>query len=359
MKHLILSFIVSFLVNIIVIKLSKKINKLITDYVHLGPQTFHDKPTPRLGGISLFIAFFITNIYTFIFKIGVEYVLLILTISSMIIFLAGLYEDITNSLSPKIRMLLIFIGASLAYFLLGAKIVRLDIPYIDSFVSLPLVSFLFTTFAIVGLTNAINIIDGFNGLASGVSVMIFMAIAAVAFYTGDKFILFASITMIGAILGFFIFNYPYGLIFLGDGGAYFIGFVIAVLSILLVKNHTQVSAWFAIVVSIYPIFETVFSMFRRRFYKKSKVDQADSFHLHQLIYKRVIPQIFNNIKDEKLARNSATSIFLWLLCSLGTIPAIIFWNNTIALIVSSIMFCAIYAWFYRRIVKFKLIAKKS
>ncbi len=357
MKHLIVSFIVSFLVNIVIIKLSKKINKLITDYVHLGPQTFHDKPTPRLGGIGLFIAIFCVTIYSFVFKFEEEYLLLMLMLSSMVVFLAGLYEDITKSLSPKIRILLIFIGASLAYFLLGAKIVRLDIPYIDSFISVPLISFLFTTFAIIGLTNAINIIDGFNGLASGVSIMIFIAIASVAFYTQDKFILFASIAMIGAIGGFFIFNYPYGSIFLGDGGAYFIGFVIAVLSVLLVKNHPQVSAWFVITVSIYPIFETLFSMFRRRFYKKSGVDQADSFHLHQLIYKRVVPQIFENIKGEKLARNSATSIFLWLLCSLGVIPAVIFWNNTIALVIFAILFCIVYVWVYRRIVKFKLIVK--
>ncbi|MBZ4644097.1 MAG: undecaprenyl-phosphate alpha-N-acetylglucosaminyltransferase [Deferribacteraceae bacterium] len=161
--------------------------------------------------------------------------------------------------------------------------------------------------------------------------------------------------MIGGIAGFFIWNYPFGKIFLGDGGAYFIGFTIAVLSVMLVKNHPQVSPWFPLLVVIYPVFETVFSIIRRKFYKKYRIDSPDSHHLHQLIYKRVVPFVFDIHRSEKLMRNSATSPFLWLICSFGAIPAVMSWQNTPILVIFTVLFCWFYVWLYRSIVRFKLM----
>ncbi len=351
MKHILISFIVSFIVNFLIVRLSKNINKLITDHIHEGPQKFHVKPTPRLGGIGIYLAVISISIYSFIFNVETKYLFLMLLISSLPVFISGIYEDITKTLSPKARILLMLIGASLAYFLLDAKVIRIDIPYIDSFISLPLISFLFTVFAIIGLTNAINIIDGFNGLAAGVSIMIFFAIAYVAFYTGDKFILLASFSMIGAILGFFFFNYPYGLIFLGDGGAYFIGFVIAVLSILLVKNHSEVSAWFPVMVSIYPIYETIFSIYRKKFLRKISPMVPDGLHFHMIIYKTIVKKLLGT--NNPLYRNPATSPLIWGLNILGVVPAVLFWRNTIALIFFVLLFMFIYTKIYFSIIKSK------
>ncbi len=159
--------------------------------------------------------------------------------------------------------------------------------------------------------------------------------------------------MIGGIAGFFIWNYPFGKIFLGDGGAYFIGFTIAVLSVMLVKNHPQVSPWFPLLAVIYPAFETVFSIIRRKFHKKHHIDSPDSHHLHQLIYKRVVPFVFDIQRSEKLMRNSATSPFLWLICSFGAIPAVMSWQNTPILVIFTVLFCWFYVWLYRSIVRFK------
>ena len=277
-----------------------------------------------------------------------------LLISSLPVFLFGVLEDVLKKISPKVRLLAAALSALLVYLLLNVYLTRIGIPYLDNIFEIKLIALCFTIFCIAGVANAINIIDGYNGLASVVSMIIFFAIAYVGFKVNDQFVYTVSFIMIGGIAGFFIWNYPFGKIFLGDGGAYFIGFTIAVLSVMLVKNHPQVSPWFPLLVVIYPVFETVFSIIRRKFHKKHHIDSPDGHHLHQLIYKRVVPFVFDIHLNEKLVRNSATSPFLWLICSLGAIPAVIFWENTIVLIIFTIVFCVFYVWLYRGIVRFRV-----
>ena len=162
------------------------------------------------------------------------------------------------------------------------------------------------------------------------------------------------IIMASAIFGFFVWNYPFGKIFLGDGGSYFIGFVIAVASILLVDANNGVSAWFPLLLCIYPIFETMFSIYRKSI-RNTGFMSPDGFHLHMLIYKRVVPQIFGKgIEDNKLCQNYATSPILWLLTSFGVIPALLFWNNTFVLIIFTLLFVTVYVWLYKSITGFKL-----
>jgi UDP-N-acetylmuramyl pentapeptide phosphotransferase/UDP-N-acetylglucosamine-1-phosphate transferase len=133
-------------------------------------------------------------------------------------------------------------------------------PILDLLFGIPSFGFIFTVFAITGLTNAYNIIDGLNGLASMVGVITLLALGYISYETGDRSLLYLSGAMIAAILGFFIWNYPKGSIFLGDGGAYLIGFWIASLSVLIVSRHQEISPWFAVLANIYPIVETIFTI---------------------------------------------------------------------------------------------------
>lgn len=134
-----------------------------------------------------------------------------------------------------------------------------------------------------GLANAYNIIDGFNGLASMVGIITLLAIAYMGFLFFDPTIIYLSLVMAGAILVFFIWNYPRGLIFLGDGGAYLIGFWIAALSILLTCRHQEISPWLALLINGYPILETLFTIYRRRFHQGKGPGQPDCIHFHTLI----------------------------------------------------------------------------
>jgi len=347
-----LGFLISFLLSFLIIKYFKK-NQIASDYSD-GPQKFHSNPTPRIGGIAIYISFLIMVLYLLsINKINFTYIIL----ASLPIFIIGFIEDITNKVSPKIRLFVAFISGYLIYYFYGIYINHTDIPIIDYLFNIKLFAIIFTMFAIAGIINSINIIDGYNGLAAVVSIIILLSFAYVGIKVQDFFIATLSFGIIGAIFGFFIWNYPFGKIFLGDGGAYFIGFIIGFEAIWLIYKYEQVSPLFPLLVTIYPVFETIFSIYRRKFYKKTKIDRPDSHHLHQLIFKRIVPFILDLEKDEQLKRNSATSPFLWLLCSASTIPAIIFWNNSIMLFIFILIFIFGYIWLYRQIVQFKIMSK--
>ena len=159
--------------------------------------------------------------------------------------------------------------------------------------------------------------------------------------------------MIGALLGFLIWNYPRGLIFLGDGGAYFIGFWIAELSILLTLRNPSVSVWFPLLLCMYPIFETLFSIYRRVVLRRSHPGVPDSSHLHHLIYKRVVRwAVSSRLPTDELIRNSLTAPYLWSLCLLSAIPVIVFWQNPLILQLFALLFAVSYVALYRMLVKF-------
>ncbi|MEZ0322736.1 MAG: glycosyltransferase [Hydrogenothermaceae bacterium] len=345
----ILAFFVSMVVNFLIIKY---FDHIFHDPVKGGTQKFHTKPTPRAGGLGIFIGVLTAGIVIYFKNPALVLDYYKILGASLFTFLAGIMEDITKKVSVKQRFLFMGFSAVVSVFLCGAIINRVDIPWLDNLFSIYPFAFIFTIFAIVGLTNAINIIDGFNGLASGVSIMILLAIGYVAYKNNDLLVMIFSIVIIGSILGFFVFNYPSGLVFLGDGGAYFIGFMIGILSILLVKNNPQVSPWFAVLVSIYPIYETLFSIYRKKFLRKVSPTEPDGLHLHMLFYKTVAKKLLGTINP--IYRNPATSPLIWILNTFGTIPAVLFWDNTQVLIFFSFVFAIVYTYIYFSIIKSKL-----
>lgn len=354
-SSLLSAFFVSFVICWVILHYTKKVEHIISDTFD-GPQKFHYKATPRIGGAGVFLACLILLITLYLKTHDKMY--LFLLFSSIPAFLSGFTEDITKNIRPLIRLLSAGISGGIFIYLTGYYLTGLNLFFLDFILKYPVVGIVFTVFAIAGVSNAVNIIDGFNGLASAVSIMIFLSIAYVAFKTEDYFIMSACFVYVGAISGFFIWNYPFGKIFLGDGGAYFTGFTMAALSVSLVVRNPDVSPWFPFLAGIYPIFETIFSMYRRKFLNKTDIQKPDSNHLHQLVYKRVVPHVFNIHRNDKLIQNSATSPFLWILCSMGVFPATIFWKNTKILILIAIIFCFIYYYLYKSIVKFRLFRRR-
>ncbi|AQW30435.1 glycosyltransferase [Ralstonia syzygii subsp. celebesensis] len=364
MLTLSVAFLVSFAVTLMVIRYSSLHAHITADWDLHGVQKFHARPVPRIGGLGIVLAMTAAAVAAWIRDPQVVgYPFLLLVVCVMPAFIAGFIEDMTKRVSPRERLLATMAAALVAVYLLNAKIVRIDIHLIDLALAIPLISIAITTVAVAGLANSINIIDGFNGLASMVAMMMFVSLAYVAFRVGDTLILTIAFAMIGAILGFFIWNFPAGHIFLGDGGAYMIGFVLAECSILLVLRNGSVSAWYPVLMVIYPIFETLFSIYRRRILKGVPAGYPDGVHLHTLIYRRVMRWAVGS-KDERhrLRRNSMTSPYLWLLSLLAVLPATLFWNSKIVLLVFVAIFIFLYVWLYWRIVRFQsprwLIVKK-
>jgi UDP-GlcNAc:undecaprenyl-phosphate/decaprenyl-phosphate GlcNAc-1-phosphate transferase len=237
---------------------------------------------------------------------------------------------------------------------LAAVLRRLDIPMLDSALVWTPFAVAFTIFAVGGVANAINIVDGYNGLVAGYSILVLAAIAWVAAQVGDMFILTAALSMAGALLGFLAWNYPKGRIFLGDGGAYFLGFWLAELSVLLVARHPSVTPWFPLSLLLYPVFETLFSIYRRIRYRGRSPGHADALHFHQLVYLRLVRYGLATRDPRMLTRrNSSVAVYIW--AGTGCVIALstFFWRDTTTLIALSVGFCFAYLWLYRRVVRLR------
>ncbi|WP_316673953.1 MraY family glycosyltransferase [Ralstonia chuxiongensis] len=350
-----IAFALSFLTTVMVIRYSSMHAHITADWDLKGVQKFHARPVPRVGGLGIVLALVCVGIVVLFRESKVVGVPLALLLGSAApAFMAGFVEDLTKRVSPRERLLATMISAILAAYLLDARIVRIDVHFLDIALAIPLISGFITVLAVAGVANAINIIDGFNGLASMVAMMMFVSLAYVAFQVGDPLIVTVSFAMIGAILGFFIWNFPAGHIFLGDGGAYFIGFMLAECGILLVLRNPHVSAWYPVLMLIYPIFETLFSMYRRRVLKGVPAGYPDGVHLHTLIYQRLMRWAVGS-KEERhiLRRNSMTSPYLWFLSLLAVLPATLFWNNRVVLLVFVGLFIVLYVKLYWKIVRFR------
>lgn len=205
-----------------------------------------------------------------------------LLFSILLAFLSGILEDFHRSLKPKTRLILQFVAATSAVLLTGSIVTYLGlgihIPYWTGT--------LFSIISIVGLMNAINIIDGFNGLASGIVLLILLSFSIVATQVGNHEILQISMIVASAVLGFFIVNFPKGKIFLGDGGAYLLGFIVALTGIFLASNYAEVSPWYILSVLVYPVWEVFFSIYRKTKSGRSPME-PDANHLHMLIFRHV------------------------------------------------------------------------
>jgi UDP-N-acetylmuramyl pentapeptide phosphotransferase/UDP-N-acetylglucosamine-1-phosphate transferase len=141
---------------------------------------------------------------------------------------------------------------------------------------------------VAGGANAINIIDGFNGLSGSTIVIMAAGLSAVALQYGDAFVAILGALCIGATLGFLLLNYPSGKMFLGDGGAYFLGFWVSEMAVLLLVRHPGVNAWQVLGICAYPVIEVLFSIYRRRFIKKVSPGAPDALHLHTLVFRRFV-----------------------------------------------------------------------
>lgn len=348
MLYLLIAFFSSFLSCLILVKIKHKSHLDKLD----GVQKFHNWQVPRTGGLAILLSLFFICIAFFIGEKNFADKSFFVFLSCIPVFLGGIAEDITKKVGAKIRLACAFLSGVVACFLLEANLSRVDIPYFDdALTSVFIFSVVFTSFALAGISNALNIIDGFNGLASGVSILVFLSYAYVSFLVGDSFLLYLNLCIFASLMGFFLWNYPFGNIFLGDGGAYTIGFLAGLSGVLIVNNHSQVSAWFPFLLLMYPIWETIFSIWRRKYARSFSPFKADSIHFHTLIYRRIVRPKFR--KTKRRLRNSLTSPYLWIMQILCTIPAVIFWKHRMLLVLSCIIFVLFYTWLYFKIIKFK------
>ncbi|NHZ38832.1 MULTISPECIES: glycosyltransferase family 4 protein [Massilia] len=353
MFSFLVSFVASALLTLLVIK-QARLHGPALDADFFGVQKVHSHTVARIGGLPIFMAVVISALIS-IWRVPAMAVwLMSLMLCAGVAFVGGIVEDYTGNVSALRRLVLTMAAALLGYFLLGAKLDRIDFPFSSWRIMYIWVAVPLTVLAVAGIANAINIIDGFNGLASVVTICMLISLGYVAWQVGDVFVLVAALMVAGATAGFLIWNYPVGLIFLGDGGAYFIGFMLGELALLLVMRNPDVSTWYAALLLIYPAFETIFSAYRRMFLRGKSPAMPDGIHLHSLIFRRIVQWAVGRKEARALMRrNSLTSPYLWMFSLMAVIPATVFWKDTGVLIFFCLLFVVSYVWLYARIVRFK------
>lgn len=326
------------------------------------PQRFHLGDVPRLGGLAILagvsLSWGVGRLTTLLgdpSSLRLDGWIVWWWVALLPAVLGGMAEDVTQRLAPRYRLLLSSVTALLAVALLGLQLPRVELPWIDSaWVGVPWLGVGIALLAVAGLPHAFNIIDGYNGLSGMVAVIVCLALAHVALQVGDRGLAAALVSLAAATGGFLVWNYPRGLLFAGDGGAYIWGVVIAFGSLSLVQRNPEVSPWFPMLLLIYPVWETIFSIYRR-LVRGVSPGVADALHFHQLIYRRIVRRVLDDdVARRMLRRNSRTSPYLWAFTLLTVVPALLFWRHGWVLMAFCVVFVISYVAAYMTIVRFKV-----
>ncbi len=344
-KILILGFITCFVVNVLLI-LTKRWHGYLTYDAQSGVQKIHTKPTLRIGGIGIMSGITVATIFA---PDSLNEILLPITLAAIPAFAIGLIEDITKRVSIKTRLAFSFLSGLLAWYLTDISLIHLNIPFIDELLNKWLfLSVLFTAFAVSGISNSINIIDGSNGLASGTVTIFLNTIGQIALFYNDTALAQLCFVIMAIIIGFMIMNFPFGKIFLGDGGSYLLGFLLAWCAILLPMRNPEVSSFTSLLICSYPIIEVMVSV-HRRWKRNQSPGHPDRLHLHSLMNSRLIRKLFPYYS--KTLHNAFVSPFIWSYIAVSQALAML--SQRTEFLILSLLICALlYKIIYTRIISF-------
>lgn len=312
-----------------------------------GIQKFHTSPTPRIGGIPIVLGLIVAWGKA---PADIKELLAPILFAGMPAFIFGVLEDITKRVGVVQRLLATMASGLLAWWITDYSLTRGDVWGVDWILQFSLISVIFTAFAVGGVANSINIIDGFNGLASTTSTLALMGYAMMAWQAGDMQLVGLAMVLAACVLGFFWVNWPLGKIFLGDGGSYFVGFSVAWVAVMLIERNPSVSAFSVLLVCAHPVIEVLFSIYRRRV-KRINPGHPDRLHFHSLVKQRYVRRWFPGVSTD--LRNSITGLLMGSM----TLTAVILAGITqVSVLWSALSFVALGLGFvslYTRMVRYR------
>jgi len=329
--------------------LNKKINSFqnrFNDNDFIKPQSFHSSSVPRFGGLviillSFFFLFFFQklNIFSYsIISLGLLYSVL------------GFFSDIKINIKPEIRLLFMFLIGFFIIYLLEIKVTYVQFEFLDNLIrSNKIFSSLFVCLCLVFVINGCNFIDGFNGLLIG-QYLIILSVLYLIIHQISNIDYLVNFIFLSIIIGlsFLIFNFPFGKIFLGDSGSYFLGTILSLIIIEINRLNLNISPFFFACLLFYIFFEVIFSFFRKILIKRISPLNPDRQHLHMLFF-QFINQRINNLQKSNYLTGLLINFLFFLIIS----PAILFYNNS--------FFCKIYfiilIFFY--LIAYFLLSKKA
>ena len=335
-----LSFLGSFVVAGFLIFLSPWVPFLFDQ--SFGVQKTHHGKIPRIGGLAIFFGFFGSFFFLAKQLETSDWIFIkLLSITALPMFLGGLLEDLTKQVSPLSRFILAISSAIIAYFALDSAITSLGFWPVDFLLHYQIVSLLLTSFAVAGVANGANMMDGFHGLLLGYVSCSLLTYAYFSWIFEDQLLFTLCFSLFFACLGLLVFNWPKGKIFLGDGGSYLLGFLLAEIAVLLYnRNQEKISPVAVGIVLSFPVLETLFSIFRRGL----KMFYADDRHLHQFIFSA-------GKKRWKHFSNAWVVVCLLPLFLIPMLVAIAFHRHSLLAILGFFVFSGFYFGIYYRLDK--------
>jgi UDP-N-acetylmuramyl pentapeptide phosphotransferase/UDP-N-acetylglucosamine-1-phosphate transferase len=304
-------------------------------------QSMHTRLTPRVGGVAIFGALGLSVIFAPV-SISGPYAKFVLATSFL--FVVGLAEDLGFHMSPRRRMLAAMGASLLAIWLLGVWLPRAGIPGFDLLVAHWVVGVPLTLLVTAGISNGFNLIDGVNGLASLTAIVAAVALSQIAALAGYTVMVHLAMMLAAAIFGFFLLNYPFGQIFLGDAGAYTLGFVLSWFGISVLINAPGASPWALLLILFWPVADTMLAIYRR-FRSKADVAAPDRLHVHQMVMRALEICILG--RNLRQIANPLTTLVLSPFVIAPPIAGVLLWNQNqnafLAVVVFGVLFFASYA----------------
>ena len=275
---------ISFFTFLIISKFSNKINNgALLDIDLEKPQAFHETPVSRGGGLAIIISLsvFFGIYYLLYSKILYDYIAI-----SFAMFFVGFLDDLKIKVKPSRRLAIMIISLFVIIYFLPIKIFNIDIPFLTLALNIDIFSAIFVLLCFLFIINGANLIDGFNGLLAINLLIINIILTYININSSNIEFSILLISQIIILLSFLLFNFPNAKIFLGDSGAYLMGSLAGLNSIITNNLNPNISSFFFCTLLFYLFFEVFFSFFRKIFQKKSPI-YPDKQHLHMLIFYRI------------------------------------------------------------------------
>jgi UDP-GlcNAc:undecaprenyl-phosphate/decaprenyl-phosphate GlcNAc-1-phosphate transferase len=300
-------------------------------------QAAHSAPTPRLGGVGILIAL---SCGLALFAPASLYLSLQpFLVAIMPVFVVGLAEDIGWAMSPARRLFAAALSSIMVVALFDTQIARADVPGLDWALGFAGIGFVFTVLWTTGICNAINLIDGLNGFASGTCMMMAIGLAMMAHIAGDAELAAVTWMLVPALFGFLVLNWPLGRIFLGDSGAYTLGHILAWLGIFLLNRNGEVAGTAVGLLFFWPVADTLFSIYRR-YRAGRRPDAPDRLHFHQLVMRGLEIMVLGR-RDRKVS-NPVAALLLMPLVAAPICTAVVLWNRPTEAFIAIALFSALF-----------------
>ncbi|MCC5956547.1 MAG: undecaprenyl/decaprenyl-phosphate alpha-N-acetylglucosaminyl 1-phosphate transferase [Natronohydrobacter sp.] len=303
-------------------------------------QASHVAPAPRLAGVAFLAA--LLAAHALIFD-AYQHLFVSLSLAVFPVFLAGLLEDFGYPLRPRSRLLATIVSSALMIWITGYWVSSIGVAAFDTVLRFAIVGMFITVLVASSVTQAFNLIDGLNGFAGSVAFCTALGLFFIASAANEPVLAAISLTTCAALLGFLILNYPSGRIFLGDAGAYTVGFILAWIAILLVARTDQAIAFALFLVFFWPLADLHLAVYRR-WRRNRPISHPDRLHFHQLVMRALELALFSRAR-RRLSNPIATAVMMPFVI-VPIITGVLLWDkpalSALALFGFSVLFVGTY-----------------